>query len=686
MTVDGLEDFLDDFHSDIAVDAHSNEMLREHAFVEKMGEILTEYGEVRDIVPCHWMDRGFKVDAYFFEEDYSTVTIIVSHWLNENNLKNARVSNSDIDRIIKRAFNFLVQSFDGHMQQRIDVSNPAHELAGIIEECKADILSAKIVLITDGIAKERKAQSFQYNDIEISGVIWDISRTFTFVRTGKREQIEIDFVADYGGAISCVEQPELNGKYTAYLSFVPGNVLADLYRDWKIRLLERNVRVFLSQRPKVNRGIRDTIRNEPEMFCAYNNGITVYAKNIEFTLLPNGKKGISRVHDFQIVNGGQTTASLYHTREKFKSDLGGISVQMKLMIINESARPSDIPEGISLADVLVPKIGRYSNTQNKVQMADLLANDPPHPELHAISLHLTAPDPTGGSIQTYWFYERSRGSYEETRRLNAKTPAQRKKFDTKYPKQQRFDKSKFGKAWNSYRMLPHIVSLGAMKNFAQFNNWLQEQKDEDWTEFFRKTVALVLIWKETEKTVRRQKFGGYTHAIVTYTLAWLHKLTDMRIDLNRIWNEQAVDEAILNSIEALSYTVNQHIRNTELNVTEWCKKEACWNTLLEQEKPDLSNLSGFFITNKANTRYISPASAETKNVEFCMEKGASSWFELSSWLKDHGFMSGKQRSQAFNMGRTLNREKEPSSILAFACRRIWENAESSYGWSAGEKK
>jgi hypothetical protein len=194
---------------------------------------------------------------------------------------------------------------------------------------------------------------------------------------------------------------------------VPGDVLADLYRDWKTRLLERNVRVFLSQRPKVNQGIRDTIRDEPDLFCAFNNGITVCAKEVVGSRLESGSGGIASVSDFQIVNGGQTTASLYHTREKYKVDLMSVSVQMKLMVINEEKRTDDVPDGMGLTDFLVPRIGQYSNTQNRIQMADLLANDPPHPELFAISQNLAAPDPTGGSMLSFWFYEKSRGSYEE---------------------------------------------------------------------------------------------------------------------------------------------------------------------------------------------------------------------------------------------------------------------------------
>ena len=681
MDNDNLRQYSEAFHADVAANAHALDMLREPAFVEKMSDVLIDYGEITNSEPCPYQARGMKADAYEIDDDFANLTLLVSHWLDESDPRQARVTNSEINRLLKRGRIFLEAALTGKLNDRIDMSLTAHDLAMLIHECRKDLLSVKFILMTDGVTDQRQAETDIHEGIEIRSVVWDISRAYSFEKTGERAHIAIDFEANYGGAIPCIERLNPGGRYTTYLAFVPGAVLADLYKDWKIRLLERNVRVFLSQRPKVNQGLRDTIRYEPDMFCAYNNGITVYAQAVTLTELPDCTKGIAQVSDFQIVNGGQTTASLYHTREKFKTDLDDIAVQMKLMLINDDLKPSDLPENQRLSDILVPKIGRYSNTQNRVQMADLLANDPPHPELFTISTNTPAPDPTGGSVQTYWFYEKSRGSYEETRRLDAKTPAQRKKFDLKYPRKQRFDKSRFGKAWNSYRKLPPIVCLGAMKNFAQFNAWLQEQQ-EDWQAFFRRTVALIILWNGAERVVRRQKFGGYTHAIVTYSLAWLHHLTGLRINLDKIWLLQNLEEPILEAIEKLSAVVNEHIRDTKLNVTEWCKKEDCWRLLLEKKAPYMPDLSATFVSGKNNQDYDFSSKSEEADISFCTEKCAEAWFSLSKWLKERGFMQGKQRSQCYNMGRALKNGKVPSAVLSAACRNIWKNAADGYGWDA----
>ena len=682
MTNMTVKEFATSFNRDVKADAQALEILREHAFVERFVDILSDYGDADIFEPCHWQSRGLKVDAYAFDEEYTNVTLVVSHFLDSSDLDEARVTNSEIDKIFKRGVNFFQKSLSGKLKDKIDISNPAQELAALIYECRKSIVAVRIIVLTDGIARERHAEDDELDGIAVSRIVWDIARASDFVATGDREQITIDFQGDYDSPVKCVESQSGCGSYSAYLAFVPGEVLADLYGKWKIRLLERNVRVFLSQRVKVNQGIRDTIREEPTLFCAYNNGITVYAKDIKLIELPCGSKAIASVSDFQIVNGGQTTASLYHTREKFKSSLADVSVQMKLFAIDDDANPGWYEDTEKLSDVLLPKIGCYSNTQNRVQMADLLANDPPHPELHGISLNCPAPDPTGGSVQSYWFYEKSRGSYEETRRLQAKTKAQKKKFDQKYPRKQRFDKNKFGKAWNSYRQLPHIVCLGAMKNFARFNNWMQALEEEEWTSFFKKTVALVKLWNETERIVRQQKFGGYTHAIVSYTLAWFHHSTKQKLDLDNIWAKQVVDESVLDAIEVMAWEVNDHIRNTRLNVTEWCKKEDCWNTLLEYEMENLPDMKAALTSGRRSKKQNTADTNEDQDLRFCKKKGSDAWIALSLFLKERDLLHHKQRQQCLHMSRMLDhKEREPSAALCAVCKKIWIAAEGGYGWS-----
>ena len=659
------------FHSEIAAVSLELDLLKEHRFIEEMGEILVDAGEMDYCECCPYRGRGSKVDGYHFDEDFGTLYLVVAHWIDESDPSKTHVTNSTINKVFDRCINFFSRSLKG-LHNRIEISNEAHDVAHEIYERKSEINDVRIILITDGVAARRPAEFEEVNGTIITRTIWDIERILLFTEKQENEAIIVDFVENNGSAIPYISQSSVDGRYITYLSYMSGQCLANMYSQWGTKLLEMNVRVFLSTRGKVNKGIRDTIVNEPDMFCAYNNGITVFAREIEEVPLNGGMNGISKATDFQIVNGGQTVASLYHTSKKQKVDLSNISVQMKLIVINNE---EEIGE-------LVPRISEYSNTQNRVSMADLSANDPPHPELHEISKRLRAPDPTGGSQETYWFYEKARGSYEETKNLKARTPAQRRTFEALYPKRQRFDKSLFGKAWNTYLRKPHIVCLGAQKNFANFNTWLREQ-DDDWEEFFKRTVALVKLWKDAERIVARQKFGGYRHAIVTYTLAWIFEMTDSRIDLDKVWREQNAEEKIIDAVEGSSHVVNEHIRDTEKNISEWCKKEECWKNLQNKHYELPAGIEELFISPESQVRGYDPKIREEAEViEFCKVKGSDAWFTLSKWLKDRGFLLPKARSQCYTMGRFLKRGHDPSFALSNPCKKIWDDSEiRGWDWS-----
>jgi len=649
--------------ADISTASHELEMLKEHKFTEYVGDILVEAGELDDFIRSSYKSRGMKVDGYCFDEEYSNLDLIVTNWLGESDEPVVKVTNTEVEKYFRRCTNFF-QSCKSKLYAKIEIANEASDLARLIYELRKEIIGVRIFFITDGVTEKRAANVEIIDDLEFRYVVWDIERIIQFIDTGEKEEVVVDFKANGGRPIPYLSSRGNNNMYETHLAFVPGQVLADIYSQWGTKMLDMNVRVFLSARGNVNRGIRDTIINEPGMFCAFNNGITVSAREIETEELKDGTQAISRVRDFQIVNGGQTVASLYHTRKKNKAVLSEISVQMKLIVINDHDE----------LDLYVPRISEYSNTQNKVNLADLAANDPPHPEIHEISKRLPAPDPTGGSKTSYWFYEKARGSYEETKNLEGRTPARIREYEARYPKNQRFDKALFGKVWNTYLRKPYTVSLGAQKNFANFNLWLREQ-EEDLTVFFKKTVALVLLWKNAERVVRKQSFDGYRHNIVTYTLAWLMELTNMKIDLERLWKNQKVDDCILEAIESICYVVNEHIRNTDKNISEWCKKTECWS-LLREHSFELSEeiKSTFLASNEMVSEYNPEIRSEMEIIDFCKVKGSQSWWELAKWLKQMDFLTGKQRSQCANMGKILQNKKEPSIKLSVPCKKIWEEA------------
>ena len=409
--------------------------------------------------------------------------------------------------------------------------------------------------------------------------IWDIERLHRFVTSGlQREAIEIDFVQAIGAAIPCLAQPDTTPGYAAYLSIFPASAIVELYGKYGSRLLERNIRSFLQVRGKVNAGMRQTIRTEPQMFLAFNNGLSATAESVVVTDLPSGGKGISAIRDLQIVNGGQTTASIYHAVKRDKADVSQLFVQVKLTVLNDPTK----------MDTVVPLISRYANSQNKVQEADLAANDAYHRKVEELSRTVWAPAKDGTLRQTRWFYERARAQYQDER-LRAATPAKIRDFEAIYPKLQLFTKTDLAKALVTWHQRPDIVSKGAQACFMWFMSHLDElEKDEGVLDVrgYERLVAKLILFRSTERLIKHKDmpFTGYWANIVTYTVARLVKETNGWIDLSRIWQEQRISPVLEVGICEIAKSVWSHINQPfgGGNVTQFCKQEKCWTAFLDR--------------------------------------------------------------------------------------------------------
>jgi hypothetical protein len=467
---------------------------------------------------------------------------------------------------------FLQQATKGY-HHSIEEASTVFGAAQFIHGIKDKLSRVRLFIFTDGLTTVQHKQNLVKDDLTFSFNIWDIRRTYQCVSSGQqREPIEVDFQIQYGLAIPCLTMPESRADYTACLAIIPGEVLYKLYAEYGSRLLERNVRSFLQARGKVNKGIRQTILKEPHRFLAYNNGISATAEAVKFVDLPDGGRGIGWIRDLQIVNGGQTTASIYQAARKDKADLSDIYVQTKLTVVNQEQ-----------VDEIVPLISRYANNQNKVTEADFLANDPFHIAIESLSRIIWAPAVDGTQRQTRWFYERARGQYLDAKGREA-TPKKQKDFTVIHPTSQKFTKTDLAKFEHTWNQLPHMVSRGAQKNFCEFTVRLAERGKSEVNEtYFKQLVAKAIIFQSAEKIVQSEQFGGYRANIVTYTLAYIYYRTSQHINLDAIWKQQSIPVIFQESIQAVARKVHQTITHPPdgRNVTEWCKQESCWKTIRE---------------------------------------------------------------------------------------------------------
>ena len=305
--------------------------------------------------------------------------------------------------------------------------------------------------------------------------------------------------------------------------------IIDQYKKW-LRLLQQIGNGLLPVHSQ--KGLIGELLYLSDLIDKYNEDVITYAR------------------DFQIINGGQTTASLSNARHKDAADLGQIYVQMKLTEVDNNADKSS---------ELIRNISRSSNSQNKVSDADFFATHPFHIRMEQISRRIFAPASGGAQYETKWFYERARGQYLQAQMRMTK--AQKDKFTAQNPKKQVITKTDLAKYHNSWSGMPQVVSKGAQTNFMKFAEVIDEAWNKSDTsfndKFFKDTVSLAILFKHTEWVVSHQPWfeQGYRANIVTYSIALLHRLLkaqypDTVLDLQLIWSRQEVPDVITNELVA----------------------------------------------------------------------------------------------------------------------------------------
>lgn len=579
------KEFKKDFLEEVKVEASETGEGSCATFVAKMADKLKEAEVLLDFVPCFYKGLGgktgrskYRIDGYFYNEFDNTMDLVIAKYSGGD--AEERFTKTDSEGAFLQLRLFLYTALNTNLYKDIEISTPCSDLVDFLRENEKDIRRYRMLIFTDADKSEylKNVEIQDFQGVPVEGHIWDINRLFSVCCSDQgRQTIEIDFKKYCKNGLPCLNANiATNSEYKGYLAVIPGSVIADIYDEYGSRLLEGNVRSFLSTKVAVNKKIRNTILNMPKMFFAFNNGISATARSV---VIENGF--IIAAQDFQIINGGQTTASLSNARYKDGAILDQIYVQMKLTSIDEVSQED--------ADDLIINISRSSNSQNKVSDVDFFASHPFHRQMEQISRLLSAPAVGGAQYETKWFYERARGQYlQEQMRL---TLSKKKLFQLRHPKNQVIKKTDLAKVQNTWRELPHIVSKGAQANFVNFAEYIDSSWNSDDTQFnehyFQSTAALLLIFQYLEKQIPKQSWyeGGYRANIICYTIALFRHLIKKQfptfdMNLMLIWNKQEVPEDVGRILIELAKVVLHKITDPNrktANVTQWCKRLDCWN-------------------------------------------------------------------------------------------------------------
>lgn len=620
------QEFLDSLRADSAINGSDTQ----DEFLSCTLGMLEDFDEVQSPQKVGFGDKRcsgqhvMRIDAYAFDETDHSLELFINDF--QDAYETGNLTGSRVDELYWLMYYFLNEVCNGNITKYFDDSDDALKIAALIKrrmnaigddpeqilkirmfiltnkELSTDILNRNLLETktrkTKGsktVKSTKKIKKADFNGKPLEINIWNLERFYEKEKSFSSDPIVIDFRNDY----SCDGIPCIKGNigenlgYEAYIAIIPGKLLSEIYIEHGSKVLEGNVRAFLgtSGSKSVNSGIRRTINNEPDKFFTYNNGIATTAADVE-TEEKDGQLYITKIVDLQIINGGQTTASLAEAvLKKTNPELNGIFVPMKLTVIDD--RETENEDGVRFYDQMVQNIAKYANSQNKVTAADLFSNDPFHIWMEKMSKKIFAPA-IHYSVPTGWYYERSRKRYEQEQ-FKLKSETDRKRFRAKYPKEQLITKEQLGMYLTTMKEQPNIVAKG--KNFVikEFNTIISQDYKTNkgcFNEFyFKKCICAAIIYRTVDNYLESHKdsakkptgfwykAGGYKLDIVPYTIAKIiHSVpAGFTLDWNYIWNRQDLSPAFMHEIEMVTKMTNDFICDSHgVIVTEYCKRPETW--------------------------------------------------------------------------------------------------------------
>jgi hypothetical protein len=638
-----LEDFHADFLQQVLSDTESRGLMKPQAFFENVCEELVSSADLtNNYTVAEYVKTGMEIHGYDFDEERKLLSLIVHQFFQEDEIQT--LTQKHIDTKFKRLKAFFTAAAKGLFSD-MEETSPEYSMAyNICQICEnSQIERIRFIVLTDGrmtktVQNLPPETIFGFNaEFRVIDIVY-IYKIYLSEFVNQNFDVEVN--------LPCLEVDTESDEYKSYLSVVPGSLLVKIYEKYGQKLFEQNVRTFLQFKGNVNKGLRNTIEYSPDMFFAFNNGLTATASEVEF----DRNNNISKIINFQIVNGGQTTSAIYAASKNLKLDVSKVAVQMKLSVVKDKDKQHDF----------VSKVSEYANTQNKVNKSDFFSNSPFHKEMKNYSKRLWVAAAHGSQLRTRWFYERARGEY-----LNEQlylTQAQKKQFLRENPKHQYLDKTFLAKSEMTWLRRPEIVSRGAQYSFSAFADEITGRLEKDnlaiSEAYFKHAVARVILFREVEKLISKAVWydGGYRAQTVTYSIAYLpHLITKMGRFLNfdLIWETQELPPELIKVMKEITQWVYEEITTPPAgiaNIGQWAKKEACWEKI---KKMDLDLfISPKILVNKEEVVYQKIEEKKTKQLEsgiemqvFVIGKDQETWNKIYQHYQKYGIGSAVSATQ-----------------------------------------
>ena len=542
-----------------------------------------------------------KINAYSINESGERLQLFL---IDENSI-DLTASQDDLlistrssyESQFKRCTNFHNKAIKGHLNDEIQDSSPVRPLVSSVSSSQGaqqfDVVEIFLITLTSTVSKQgatTQPKRIEFDDEEIVVTysknrerhkkellikkrIIDLNFLYTvLISQGSREALTVNFEKTFGESLYSIKAAD-EDYFESYLCVLPASILSRLYKEFSTRLLEKNVRSFLQFRG-VNKGIRETIRKEPEKFVAYNNGLTITATNGDISF-ESGQYKIKSLTDFQIVNGGQTTATIYFT-QKDGFDISKVKVMAKINVAKE-ATDEELEE-------LISNISTYSNAQSRVSKVDLRSRNPQLVRIKSLSESVMTPS------GKKWFFERAKGEFNTKLRIAG---SNKSRLAKEFPTERRFSKELMAKYYSAWGNQPHLVKKGGEKIFRHFIEKLTGEGEYKKPlnvnrDFYEELIACIIMFRRLEKIygTGKNSMGQIRSAAVPYTLSVLFAITDgdkkgYSFDLIKIWLNEGLGNDLESYLTDLLKLVNELIKkySESDDYGEYSKKEELWKII-----------------------------------------------------------------------------------------------------------
>ncbi|TXD62759.1 AIPR family protein [Polaribacter sp. IC066] len=561
--------------------SQDSQLNAESAFCEIASDYLADSSLISGFQHSYYFkeennNSNLKIDGFCINENETVLSLFITKFNSSSDIGKLNLKDVEIQfKQLYRVLNYVIRASNHSLPKANILSFLNTEYRSIF---KNTIVKIDFYLFTNDTAVNKKeldaakviSKADEKTSIDYNFRIYDVKELERLHKNNQKLDVDVE---DYFDKPINVLKPQIgNSSYGTAIAIFPGRFLYNIYRDFGGRLLESNVRSFLSTRVKINKGIKETLINAPEMFLAYNNGLCVTVSEI----ILNEDGSVKTFKNFQIVNGGQTTSSIFFATQDAKKT----KLDVDLDSVHVIAKITEIKRNIDSVKIQ-STIAKNSNLQNAVKQSDLSSS-----EDYLINLHTCSKKFRNPTSNNYFYFERTRGQYHLEKSLS-----KNEKYHLNlFPNNQKIEKTDLSILYYCAlggKIQPYISVQSAEKRYTLMKDYFDSENKKIGEEYYVNLIGSFIFYKilKTKYGMGKNAVGKIRKNVIAYSISLIQEYLlkyKKTIDFQSIWKDAGLNIPDTIIKEFLIYINELLLKNLDDGrLDEACKKKESWDKILK---------------------------------------------------------------------------------------------------------